>query len=67
MNNKEKLTKAKYAEWQASLFGACVIAFGLGVLLSEWFGSIAPVLILIGIVLHAWGMYKMNQRNEKKD
>lgn len=65
MDNKEKLTKAKYVGWQASLWGACSIAFGLGILLSRYFGQFAIALILIGIVLHAWGMYKINQRNKQ--
>lgn len=66
-----KLTKsvntnitAKYGEWQASLFGACFIAFGLGVLLSRYFDNFIWVVILIGILLHGWGMskvYKMNK------
>ncbi len=61
---KEKLTKAKYSEWQASLWGACAIAFGLGILFSSYFQTIAYFLILIGIVLHSWGMYKTHQRNQ---
>lgn len=61
---KEKLTKAKYSEWQASLFGACFIAFGLGVLFAETAESFSLLVILIGIVLHSWGMYKIHQRNK---
>lgn len=66
MNKKEDLTKAKYGEWQASLWGACFIAFGLGVLLSSYFGQFAIALILIGIILHGWGMYKINKRNNQR-
>lgn len=36
--DNQKLVSAKYSEWQASLFGACLIAFGLGVLLHRFFG-----------------------------
>lgn len=61
---KEKLTKAKYIEWQASLFGACFIAFGLGVLFADFAQSFSLIVILIGIALHSWGMYKIHQRNK---
>jgi hypothetical protein len=61
---KEKLTKAKYVEWQASLFGACFIAFGLGVLFADLAEPFSWVIILVGIVLHGWGMYKIHIRNK---
>lgn len=61
---KEQLTKAKYTEWQASLFGACFIAFGLGVLFANFAQSFSLIIILIGIILHSWGMYKIHQRNK---
>lgn len=60
----DKLTKAKYIEWQASLFGACFIAFGLGILFASFMGAFVYIIILIGIVMHSWGMYKMHQRNK---
>lgn len=60
----EKLTKAKYGEWQASLFGACFIAFGLGALLYRFFPqTLLYFVILVGIILHSWGMYRIHQRN----
>lgn len=60
----EKLTKAKYGEWQASLWGACFIAFGLGALLYRFFPQVLLyVVILVGIALHSSGMYKIHQRN----
>ena len=61
---KDKLTKARYVEWQASLFGACFIAFGLGILLASYFQTFALFIILIGIILHSWGMYKIHKRNK---
>ena len=61
---REKLTKAKYIEWEASLFGASFIAFGLGVLFASYVSSYALFIILIGIIMHSWGMYKMHQRNK---
>jgi hypothetical protein len=64
MNNTNDLTKAKYIEWLASLFGACGIALGLGVYFARVLSYYAPIFILLGIVLHAWGMYKIHQRNK---
>lgn len=60
----ERLTKAKYGEWQASLFGASFIAFALGVWLTDWFRSWAWLILVIGIFMHSWGMYKMYHRNK---
>ncbi len=64
LKNDEKLVSAKYGEWQASLFGACFIAFGLGVLLHRYFGAWAWLLIVIGVFLHSWGMSKTYKRNK---
>lgn len=33
--SENELTRAKYIEWQTSLFGACFIAFGLGSLFAD--------------------------------
>lgn len=64
MKNQSSLTKAKYVEWQASLWGACSIAFALGALLYQFFPqSLLYLVILVGIALHGWGMYKIHQRN----
>lgn len=60
---QEKLTKARYIEYEASIFGACFIAFGLGVVFAGYFQKFAFLLILIGIVVHGWGMFKILQRN----
>lgn len=62
--SENKLTRAKYIEWQASLFGACFIAFGLGALFADFFKSFTFLIIVIGIILHSWGMYKIHQRNK---
>ncbi len=61
---EEKVMKAKYSEWQASLWGACFIAFGLGVLLAQYGQRLAIVAILLGVGMHGWGMYKIHQRNK---
>lgn len=59
-----KLTKATYGEWQASLWGACFIAFGLGVLLANYLPLTALPALGIGIVMHGLGMYRIHQRNK---
>lgn len=61
---EEKLTKAKYLEWQASLFGACGIALGLGVYFSEYLKPFALWLVVLGVILHSWGMFKIHRRNK---
>lgn len=63
-NTEDKLVSAKYGEWQASLFGACFIAFGLGVLLHRFFGVWGWLIIIVGIILHSWGMKKTYERNK---
>ncbi|HSE60983.1 MAG TPA: hypothetical protein VLA88_01655 [Candidatus Saccharimonadales bacterium] len=62
--NSGKLVSAKYGEWQASLFGACFIAFGLGVLLHRFIGNWAWLIIIVGVFLHSWGMAKTYTRNK---
>lgn len=65
INKNGKLLSAKYGEWQASLFGACFIAFGLGVLLSSVIvGNVAWAIIIVGVILHSWGMSKIYERNK---
>jgi hypothetical protein len=60
----KNLTKAKYSEWQASLFGACFVAFALGVLLAGFMRPFAMWILVVGIAIHSWGMYKIHQRNK---
>ncbi len=59
----KKITKAKYSEWQASLFGASFIAFSLGVWFRELFQNWAWLILIVGVCLHSWGMYRIYQRN----
>ena len=64
MTNKDNLTKAKYIEWHASLFGACFIAFGLGAIMTNYVQQYTLWIILLGVIMHSWGMYKIHQRNK---
>ncbi len=64
MKNMNNLTQAKYGEWLASLFGACLIAFVLGVWLANTFSAWAWLILIVGVLLHSYGMYKTYQRNK---
>jgi hypothetical protein len=59
-----KLTKATYLELQMSLFGASFIAFSLGVLLASYIQWLAIPALVLGIMMHSWGMYRIHQRNQ---
>lgn len=60
MSKRSGEIKAKYSVWQASLFGACAIALGIGVLLATYVSdTFAWLLIAIGVVVHGLGMYQM--------
>ena len=63
LKSSESLTKATYGEFQASLFGACGIALGLGALFASFIKPLAIITIIIGIFLHGWGMYRIHKRN----
>ncbi len=58
---KEDKTKGKYFEWMISLSGACAIAFGLGILFAEYLKMYTYWLIVLGAVIHSWGMYKVHK------
>ncbi|KKU19989.1 MAG: hypothetical protein UX30_C0005G0030 [Candidatus Saccharibacteria bacterium GW2011_GWA2_46_10] len=63
MAKNSDLIKAKYRVWQASLFGATAIAFGLGILVADYFSNkIAWTVIIFGVLLHGYGMYKMYKK-----
>jgi hypothetical protein len=55
MNN---MYRAKYSDYLISLTGACVVAFGLGAVVGDALGNLAWVLVVVGALVHAWGMFK---------
>jgi hypothetical protein len=57
------LRQATYGEWLASLFGACLIAFALGVWAADLLGALAPPVLLVGVAVHAWGMAAVHRRS----
>lgn len=63
--NNEKFTKAKYGEWLLSLTGACLIAGAIGVLVAPYLSpTVVFAVLLLGVILHTVGMYKIHQRNK---
>lgn len=65
IENNMIIMKAKYEEWLISLIGACFIAFSLGMLFFNYFQKYIWIIMIIGIMLHSWGMYKTHKRNNK--
>ena len=52
------MQQAKYLDWLVSLLGACAIALALGLLLPGLRPG-APYLLVIGVLMHGYGMFKM--------
>ncbi len=53
-----KVYSAKYGDYLLSLFGACVVAFGLGAAAGSSLGNYGWLLVIIGAGLHGIGMYR---------
>ena len=53
-------TRAKQADLAGSVGGG-LLGAGLGTLLAPYLGSVAPGLVLLGIVLHGWGMLEKHR------
>ncbi len=60
----EKLTKTKVAEI-ASTLGAGILGFGMGALLGDYIQQYSFWIILIGLIMHGWGMYKTHQNKKE--
>ena len=50
------MTRLKVAELTSGV-GALVLGVGLGALFPEWFGPAARLILLAGVVAHAFGMW----------
>jgi hypothetical protein len=57
------IVQATPLEYQASLLGACVLFLGLGALAASYLKGLSELLILVGIGVHGWGMYRIRRRN----
>jgi hypothetical protein len=58
------VSRAKKADL-AGATGAGVLGAGLGVMLAEYATGAAPLLVLLGAVLHGWGM--LEKRRIERD
>jgi UPF0716 family protein affecting phage T7 exclusion len=57
------MRQMKYSEYLASIFGACFIDFALGIWLAGAIGWLATPAFVLGLAVHGWGMYKVQNRN----
>jgi hypothetical protein len=55
----EKLKKATPMELEIWMLGAGILGFGLGASLAGYAQQYSPWIILLGIILHGWGMYRI--------
>lgn len=62
----EKITRTELSAL-ASTLGAGILGFGLGVFLENYFQQYVFWIILIGILMHGWGMYEVHQKNKESD
>jgi len=58
----EKLKKASSMDLQIWMWGAGMLGLGLGVLLAGYIGFYAIGILLIGLLMHGWAMYKIYTR-----
>ena len=55
MQTRVDMNRLRLAELSSSL-GAGVLGVGLGVLLAAYLGGLGVAILIVGLVLHAWGM-----------
>ena len=58
-----ELQNAKASEFRASAIGAGIAGFGMGVVLAQYFQVFGIWIMLAGLALHGWGMYRIHIRN----
>lgn len=58
----KRVIAASVLEYEAALFGACFLSLGAGVLFASLIGKLAVPFILLGLLLHGWGMYSIHVR-----
>ena len=57
------MNRMKLAELTSGV-GALVLGIGIGSLFPEWFGGVAGLITIVGLMLHAFGMWDKH-RQEK--
>jgi hypothetical protein len=50
------MNRMKLAELTSGI-GALVLGIGIGSLFAEWFGGVAGLITIVGLMLHAFGMW----------
>ena len=58
------MKRLKLAELTSGV-GALVLGVGLGALLPQWFGRLAEVITVVGLALHAFGMWDKHHIEER--
>ena len=58
------MTRLKLAEL-ISIFGVLVLVVGLGAVLSRWVGPAAGPITIVGVVIHAVGMWDRHRLESK--
>ena len=62
--NNSSLRQMNDFEYYSSFFGACLLSVGIGILLSKYVNNyLAYIVVLLGIVIHGVGMFKIQKRN----
>lgn len=59
------VNRKKLAELTGGV-GAAILGAGIGVILSTWLDPIKVGLVVIGLLLHAWGMYDKHQMEKEQ-
>ena len=60
------MTRLKIAELTSGL-GALVLGVGLGTVFADWFAPAAGLIVLAGVVAHAFGMWDKHRLEREAD
>lgn len=59
----DRVPRRKHADLAGGV-GAGVLGVGLGALLAQWTAQYAMLLLVIGVLLHGWGMLEKHRLEE---
>lgn len=62
VKNKNEIT-VKYIDYLLSFIGAVMVSFAFGVWLNVKFSDIFVYLIILGVLIHGYGMYQIKKMN----
>lgn len=63
---ENKVNRLKIAELTSGI-GAVILGVGLGAHFSNWFAGQSVLILVIGIIMHAWGMFDKNRLEKQAD